>query len=115
MRLRHLGPSAALLAALAGPSSAFYLPGVAPTSYKPGDRVALHVNNVKPIGNPKDRGALHSVLSYEYYHPLFNFCTPEEGYSSVPESLGSILFGDRIMTSPFELKMAVNETCKPLC
>jgi len=29
--------------------------------------------------------------------------------------LGSILFGDRIQTSPFELKMGVNETCKALC
>lgn len=31
------------------------------------------------------------------------------------ESLGSIIFGDRIRTSPFELHMAQNETCKSLC
>lgn len=31
------------------------------------------------------------------------------------ESLGSILFGDRILTSPYELKMGVNESCKSLC
>lgn len=31
------------------------------------------------------------------------------------ESLGSILFGDRIKTSAFELKMKHNETCKKQC
>lgn len=31
------------------------------------------------------------------------------------ESLGSILFGDRILTSPFDLRMAKNESCKALC
>ena len=31
------------------------------------------------------------------------------------ESLGSIIFGDRIRTSPFELHMAQNETCKAVC
>jgi transmembrane 9 superfamily protein 2/4 len=34
---------------------------------------------------------------------------------SVSESLGSIIFGDRIFTSPFELKMMVEETCKAVC
>lgn len=58
---------------------------------------------------------LHSVVSYDYYHTLFKLCQPEGGPQSVGESLGSILFGDRIMTSPFELEMAKNETCKPLC
>ena len=32
-----------------------------------------------------------------------------------PESLGAVLFGDRIQTSPFELTMLKNETCKRLC
>lgn len=31
------------------------------------------------------------------------------------ESLGSILFGDRIQTSPFQLHMAKNETCRAVC
>ncbi|KAI1875130.1 hypothetical protein JX265_003816 [Neoarthrinium moseri] len=112
-------PSPALLAALLAipqTASAFYLPGVAPTSYKPGDNVPLFVNSVKPAAASQD-ALLHSVMSYDYYHDRFHFCKPKDpnGPKYVSESLGSILFGDRIMTSPFELHMAKNETCKPLC
>ncbi|ROV95256.1 hypothetical protein VPNG_08951 [Cytospora leucostoma] len=108
--------AAALLSLLVLPelASAFYLPGVAPTSYKKGDVVPLYVNTIKPIAPPGDT-MLHSVVSYDYYLPIFKYCQPEGGPHSVSESLGSILFGDRIMTSPFELKMATNETCKALC
>lgn len=116
MHLRDAAPSALLAALLAVPqlASAFYLPGVAPTSYKPGDRVPLHVNSVRPVAAPQDQ-RLHSVVSYDYYHPAFHFCQPQGGPKYVPESLGSILSGDRLMTSPFELNMAKNESCKPLC
>ncbi|PHH64397.1 hypothetical protein CDD81_4618 [Ophiocordyceps australis] len=120
MHLAHaelLAPLAliALLLALApNPASAFYLPGVAPTSYKPGDLVPLYANSIRPVAAPQDN-RLHSVVSYDYYHPAFGFCQPKEGPQYVPESLGSILSGDRLMTSPFELHMAQNETCKSLC
>ncbi|CZR62180.1 related to endosomal protein EMP70 precursor [Phialocephala subalpina] len=117
MRLRDLSPSAALLATLlTAPelSSAFYLPGVAPTTYHAGDTVPLNVNRLTPVGSNTD-GQLRSVVSFDYYHPAFHFCRPENGPEYVSESLGSILFGDRIMTSPFELKMMTNETCKTLC
>ncbi|KAI0537092.1 Nonaspanin [Xylaria digitata] len=116
MKLLSTAPASALLSALlALPqlTAAFYLPGVAPTSYKPGDAVPLFVNSIKPIAAPDAR--LHSVLSYDYYDPRFQFCQPEGGPQYVSESLGSILFGDRIMTSPFNLKMAQNETCIKLC
>lgn len=118
MRLKGLSPSAALLTALlAAPelSSAFYLPGVAPTTYKEGDLVPLDVNHLTPVGSAQD-GTLRSVVSFDYYHPAFHFCRPEpDGPKDVSESLGSILFGDRIKTSPFELQMGKNETCKKLC
>ncbi|CAM1511739.1 Fc.00g092520.m01.CDS01 [Cosmosporella sp. VM-42] len=116
MHFRDVAPSALLTTLLAAPqlASAFYLPGVAPTSYKPGDSVPLYVNSIRPVAAPQD-SRLHSVVSYDYYHPAFQFCKPENGPEYVSESLGSILFGDRIMTSPFELKMKTNETCKPLC
>ncbi|KAK3352261.1 hypothetical protein B0T25DRAFT_541543 [Lasiosphaeria hispida] len=115
MLLRRHVPSGALLASLlAAPlASAFYLPGVAPTTYKEGEIVPLYVNAIRPVAAPD--ALLHSVVSYDYYHPLFGFCQPEGGPQSVGESLGSILFGDRIKTSPFELKMGKNETCKQLC
>ena len=95
-------------------ASAFYLPGVAPTTYKASDKVQLNVNHLTPALSEHD-SQLHSVFSFDYYHPAFRFCRPSEGPQQVSESLGSILFGDRIFTSPFELKMKQNESCKSLC
>lgn len=116
MQLRTIAPSAPFLAAvLAAPQlvSAFYLPGVAPASYGKDEPVPLNVNAIRPVAGPD--AMLHSVVSYDYYHPLFQFCRPLDGPQDVGASLGSILFGDRIKTSPFELKMARNESCKALC
>lgn len=94
-------------------TSAFYLPGVAPTDYDPGEPVALNVNSLTPAfvtGRP-----LSSIVPYDYYHPGFNFCRPKGEPKPESESLGSILFGDRILNSPFELYMAKDEVCKSLC
>ncbi|KAI0521409.1 Nonaspanin [Xylaria bambusicola] len=116
MKSPSIAPTSALLSTLfvlPQLTAAFYLPGVAPTSYKPGGAVPLFVNSIKPVAAPDAR--LHSVLSYDYYDTRFGFCQPEGGPQYVSESLGSILFGDRIMTSPFNLKMAQNETCIKLC
>ncbi|KAL6715147.1 Transmembrane 9 superfamily member 2 [Lecanora helva] len=100
---------------LASTASAFYLPGVAPTTYKANDKVQLNVNHLTPAPSEKD-SQVHSVFSFDYYHPAFHFCRPDpEPPKDVSESLGSILFGDRIFNSPFELKMKENETCKALC
>lgn len=108
-RLRH---HAVLVLFLLLPyASAFYLPGVAPTSYNLGDLVPLHVNRLTPSQSQED-GQVHSVLSFDYYSQPFHFCRPKPNPEYVAESLGSILFGDRIQTSPFELHMAQNETCK---
>ena len=99
-------------------ASAFYLPGVAPTSYAKEELVPLHVNKIAPLQSDNDQ-QLHSAVSYDYYHRLFHFCRPDEAQGGVqdvgPESLGAVLFGDRIKNSPFELKMGKNETCKRLC
>ena len=95
-------------------ATAFYLPGVAPTTYKADQIVELNVNHLTPALSEKD-SQLHSVFAFDYYHPAFEFCRPPEGPRDVSESLGSILFGDRILSSPFELKMKQNETCKALC
>ncbi|RPA92870.1 hypothetical protein L873DRAFT_1817026 [Choiromyces venosus 120613-1] len=94
-------------------TSAFYLPGVAPTDYNEGDKVALNVNSLTPAYIPGQ--PLRSVVSFDYYHTAFNFCRPKDGPKKVSESLGSILFGDRILDSPFELHMKKNEICKNLC
>lgn len=102
-----------VLLAIPSLSSAFYLPGVAPTSYDKGQSVPLFVNHLTPGLSRDDQ--LHSVFAYDYYHPALHFCRPEGGAQDVRESLGSILFGDRIRTSPLELHMAQNETCKAVC
>ncbi|KAI9674194.1 MAG: hypothetical protein M1817_002012 [Caeruleum heppii] len=118
MRLRDKllsGPTLAFLVLVTPQcTSAFYVPGVVPTTYAPGDRVQLDVNHLTPGFTNKD-SQLHSVLAYDYYHPAFHFCQPENGPEMIPGSLGSTLFGDRILTSPFELHMAQNESCKALC
>jgi transmembrane 9 superfamily member 2/4 len=93
---------------------AFYLPGVAPTSYRYAQKVPLNVNSLTPDQSRQD-DQIHAVVSFDYYHPAFRFCRPEGGPAWVRESLGSIIFGDRIRTSPFELRMTQNETCKVLC
>lgn len=116
MRGRNLRACGAAISVLlfSNTASAFYLPGVAPTTYKEGERVALNVNHLTPALSDQDP-QLHSVFSFDYYHPAFRFCQPAEPPKDVSESLGSILFGDRIQTSPFELNMLQNETCKTLC
>ncbi|KAI9488770.1 hypothetical protein BDB00DRAFT_846904 [Zychaea mexicana] len=111
--LSRAGSSAALFLLALGVSktNAFYLPGVAPIDYVNGDAVPLYVNSLTPMSNQQ----LKSVLAYDYYDPRFHFCQPEGGPQQQSESLGSILFGDRIFTSPFELFMGKNEKCKRLC
>ena len=83
----------------------FYLPGVAPVEYKPDEKVPLLVNALT---------AKDSLLPFDYYHPSFDFCKPAS-VQSQRESLGAILFGDRLFTSSFELFALKNEHCKVLC
>lgn len=102
------------LALAALPAHAFYLPGLAPSSFDKDDIVPLTVNRLTPSFS-RDDDQIHAVVGYDYYHPAFRFCRPEKGPKWVRESLGSIIFGDRIRTSPFQLHMGRNETCKSLC
>ena len=95
-------------------TSAFYLPGVAPSSYKYGQKVPLYVNALTPSISQRDE-QVHAVVAFDYYHPAFRFCRPKNGPTWIRESLGSIIFGDRIRDSTFELLMGKNETCKALC
>ncbi|KAI9250760.1 hypothetical protein BY458DRAFT_493758 [Sporodiniella umbellata] len=89
--------------------SGFYLPGVAPHDYESDESVPLLVNSLTP------GAAAKSVISYDYYNPQFHFCKPTGGEIKQPESIGSILFGDRIFSSPFELEMRKEAGCKILC
>ncbi|OJA11697.1 hypothetical protein AZE42_02099 [Rhizopogon vesiculosus] len=105
-----------LLACLPSATNAFYLPGAAPHNYEQGDPVNVYVNALTPMLTGSDDSKLKSLINYDYYNSRFHFCTPEGGPQSQPESLGSILFGDRIFTSPYDIKMLeANGTCQTLC
>lgn len=97
----------------------FYLPGVAPTNYKKGDPIPLYVNHLTPsLHHSSSHGKISSatyVYSYDYYYPKFHFCPPKGGPKKQLESLGSIIFGDRIFNSPFEIKMLESKICSKLC
>ncbi|KAH0827892.1 hypothetical protein J3R83DRAFT_3521 [Lanmaoa asiatica] len=95
---------------------AFYLPGTAPRNFEQGEQVDLFVNALTPMLTGKDDSKLKSLINYDYYNSAFHFCQPEGGPKSQPESLGSILFGDRIFNSPYDIKMLEdNGTCRTLC
>ncbi|KAH3664375.1 hypothetical protein WICMUC_005760 [Wickerhamomyces mucosus] len=94
--------------------SAFYLPGVAPTSYKEGDSIPLYVNHITPTVFHEGQKQEEFVYSFDYYHDKLHFCQPQK-LEKQPESLGSIIFGDRIYNSPFELTLLKDEKCKQLC
>ncbi|KAF8134655.1 Endomembrane protein 70-domain-containing protein [Boletus edulis] len=96
--------------------SAFYLPGTAPRNFEQGEQVDLLVNALTPMLSGKDDSKLVRYSDNDYYNPAFHFCQPEGGPKSQPESLGSILFGDRIFNSPYDMKMLEeNGTCRTLC
>ncbi|KAG0330285.1 hypothetical protein BGZ99_006017 [Dissophora globulifera] len=92
-------------------AQAFYLPGVAPHEYAVGDPVPLMVNALTPGSDSE----LKSVIPFDYYDPQFAFCEPVEGEKAQAESLGSILFGDRIWTSLYQINMKTDVDCKQLC
>jgi len=77
---------------------AFYLPGVAPRNYAHGAKVELFVN---AFSSP------NTVVPYDFYDKRFHYCPPDNGPTAQPESLGSVLFGDRFMDSRFKVKKTV--------
>ena len=87
--------------------NSFYVPGVTPSDFKKNDQVPLHVNVLSSLKK--------SLIPYDYYYDSFHFCRPEEGPKSQSENLGSILFGDRLFSSSFQLNMLKNTSCNLLC
>ncbi|KAJ3291850.1 hypothetical protein HK104_005769 [Borealophlyctis nickersoniae] len=96
-----------LLLSLSTSICAFYLPGVAPHDYTAHYKVDLTVN---ALTSERD------LLPFDYYYEKFHFCPPKEGKPDKQrESLGAILFGDRLYKADFELRMLENVTCSTLC
>ena len=54
------------------------------------------------------------ILKVDYDKRL-GYCEPAGGKKKITESLGSILFGDQIFTSPLQIFMLNSETCQFLC
>ncbi|KAB8108017.1 hypothetical protein EE612_043276 [Oryza sativa] len=81
------------------PAAAFYLPGSYPHRYRPGEALAAKVNS---LTSPS------SKLPFPYYS--LPFCAPQGGVNRAAESLGELLLGDRIETSPYRFSMLKNAT-----
>lgn len=82
----------------------FYIPGVAPVEFLKGDTV--EVKAVKMTSS-------QTQLPYEYYS--LQFCRPKNGTIYKSENLGEVLRGDRIVNTPYEVKMGEDLSCKLLC
>lgn len=86
-------------------AAGFYVPGVAPVEFSKGQKI-----DVKAV----KMTSTHTQLPYEYYS--LQFCLPKNGtfvYKS--ENLGEVLRGDRIVNTPYDVRMAENVNCKLLC
>ncbi|XP_048762695.1 transmembrane 9 superfamily member 4-like isoform X1 [Ostrea edulis] len=84
--------------------SGFYVPGVAPKEFKKNDLVEVKAVKMTSI---------RTQLPYEYYS--LRFCEPKDGKKYKVENLGEVLRGDRIVNTPYEIRMATNMECKVLC
>lgn len=90
-----------------GTSQQFYVPGMAPVEFKKGQ--SIDVKAVKMT-------SIHTQLPYEYYS--LPFCVPKNGSAGIhykSENLGEVLRGDRIVNTPYEVRMADNIPCTLLC
>ncbi|KAH8828001.1 hypothetical protein DL96DRAFT_1601229 [Flagelloscypha sp. PMI_526] len=107
----------ALWLAFAATSQAFYLPGAAPHDFKTNESVPLLVNALTPmLSSSSEEVKLKSMVNHDYYDSRFHFCAPSGGPTYQAEGLGSVLFGDRIANSPYDIRMLQDDgVCKQLC
>ena len=94
-----------LVALSATYANAFYLPGVAPKEFKPDDTVVLKYDKMD---------STKTQLPYSIYD--LPFCTPKDADKkdkdgnpdvvvvNAADNLGEVLAGDRMETSPYELR-----------
>lgn len=83
---------------------AFYVPGVAPTDFKHGD--PIDVRAVKMTSS-------QTQLPFEYYS--LDFCKAKDVVTYYSENLGQILRGERIVSTPYNVRMDTNVECAVLC
>ncbi|KAJ8310871.1 LOW QUALITY PROTEIN: hypothetical protein KUTeg_012736 [Tegillarca granosa] len=94
-------------------SQAFYLPGLAPTTYcaEKEDTAPGSCKSVIPIYVNR-LNSIETIVPYEYHS--FDFCTTDESHSPV-ENLGQVVFGERIRPSPYKVTFKKPEVCKSVC
>ncbi|OMJ23243.1 Transmembrane 9 superfamily member 1 [Smittium culicis] len=93
---------------------AFYLPGLAPVNYLVDQKVELQVNALVPAINSRNK--INAIVPFGYYDKNFYFCRPKGAKPKQKAgSLGSVLFGDRIYDSSFDIHMKADSKCQLLC
>jgi len=104
-QLRSLTAMAAVVTmALLRTGHAFYMPGVRPHEFAPGDDVPMKVNSLTSI---------KTQLPKDYYR--LPFCRPTGGPKMASENLGEFLTGNKIQNSPYSLNMLRSVNCQVLC
>ena len=81
----------------------FYLDGIIPLPYREEDHVRIQVNTLT---------SLSTIVPYSYYQ-FSLFCPPTTMYKR-QESLGEVLWGDNITSSPYDAEMRKDWKCKLL-
>jgi len=84
-------------------TSSFYVPAMAPHEFAIHDLIDLKAVKMTSI---------KTQIPYGYY--TLAFCDPKEKHY-VPENLGEILRGDRIVNTPYILKMDTATDCQIVC
>ncbi|XP_065062319.1 transmembrane 9 superfamily member 4-like [Rhopilema esculentum] len=85
-------------------TNSFYLPGVTPKEFTPGQPV-----DIKAVGLT----SIKTQLPFEYY--ALPFCKPSGGVKYRVENLGEVLRGDRIVNTAYKIEMDKNKTCHSVC
>ena len=80
--MRTVFTGAARAALVLATCRAFYLPGVAPRTFRYGDKVELKVNKLTSV---------HTQIPYDYYS--LKFCRPRGGIKQATENLGECARG----------------------
>jgi len=94
-----------LVLALTRPSLMFYVPGVAPQDFNAGSEI--DVRAVKMT-------SAHTQLPYEYYS--LDLCKPQNGVVEYfSQNIGQIIRGERIVNTPYVVKMDTKAECSVLC
>ncbi|CCD27034.1 Tmn2p NDAI_0J01420 [Naumovozyma dairenensis CBS 421] len=74
----------------------------------------MHYHHKNQEGQDISTDDKRTIYSYDYYYEKLHFCKPEH-VEKAGVSIGSVLFGDRLYNSPFQLNMLKNKTCERLC